>query len=73
MSIGVIDIGSNTVRLAVYDTDTFKVIQNGVNYAGLIAYVEDGKISAEGVDILCSAISAIVCGRILTPVLAGTL
>ena len=56
MSLGVIDIGSNTVRLAVYDTTTFKVIENGVNYAGLISYVEAGKISDEGLEILCSVV-----------------
>ena len=56
MSLGVIDIGSNTIRLAVYDTTTLKVIENGVNYAGLISYVEAGKISDEGFKILCSAV-----------------
>lgn len=66
MSIGVIDIGSNTVRLAVYETKTFKVIENGVNYAGLIAYVEDGKISDAGVDVLCSAVSEMkeICEKV---------
>lgn len=57
MKIGVIDIGSNTVRLAVYESDTLEVIKNGVNYAGLIAYVDDGVISDEGKRVLCSAVS----------------
>lgn len=56
MRIGIIDIGSNTVRLAVYDSDTLKVIENGVNYAGLIAYVDKGAISDEGFRVLCDAI-----------------
>lgn len=56
MSLGVIDIGSNTVRLAVYDTTTLAVIENGVNYAGLISYVDAGKISDEGLEALCSAV-----------------
>lgn len=56
MRVGVIDIGSNTVRLAVYDFCTLKVIKNGVNYAGLIAYVENGEISKEGLLVLCDAV-----------------
>ena len=56
MRIGIIDIGSNTVRLAVYDSDTLKVIENGVNYAGLIQYVDNGKISDKGFEVLCDAV-----------------
>ena len=57
MIIGVIDIGSNTVRLAVYDSENLEVIKNGVDYAGLIAYVDDGEISTQGKKVLCSAVS----------------
>lgn len=57
MKIGVIDIGSNTVRLAVYESETLEVVKNGVNYAGLIAYVDDGVISDDGKRVLCSAVS----------------
>lgn len=56
MRIGIIDIGSNTIRLAVYDSDTLKVIENGVNYAGLIQFVNNGEISDEGFEVLCNSI-----------------
>ena len=56
MKIGVIDIGSNTIRLAVYDSETLEVIKDGVNYAGLIAYVDRNEISEEGKRVLCSGV-----------------
>ena len=56
MSVGIIDIGSNTIRLSVFDKKTLKQIANGVDYAGLIAYVSDGRLSEEGKLVLCNAI-----------------
>ncbi len=56
MILGIIDIGSNTVRLSVFDTSTKEQIDSGVNYAGLIAYVNNGSICDEGMEILCNAI-----------------
>lgn len=56
MICGIIDIGSNTVRLSVFDANTKEQIDRGVNYAGLIAYVNNGRISDEGMEILCSAV-----------------
>ncbi len=66
MSLGVIDIGSNTVRLAVYDNKTLNVIENGVNYAGLIAFVDGGKLSDEGLNVLCSAVTEMkdICKKV---------
>lgn len=58
MRLGIIDIGSNTVRLAVYDG--LAVISGKVNYAGLISYISDGNISEKGLDILCSSVAEMV-------------
>lgn len=56
---GVVDVGSNTVRLCVYDvTDgghKVKVVINRKSMAGLAAYVVDGVMSEEGVQAaICS-------------------
>ena len=45
MNYGVIDVGSNTVRLCVYDVSAdgkkFKTIMNRKTMAGLASYVRD--------------------------------
>ena len=54
MNYGVIDVGSNTVRLCVYDVlcpekRKFKTIMNRKIMAGLAAYIVDGAFSDEGI------------------------
>lgn len=53
MILGVIDVGSNTVRLCVYDVSIekrkFKTIMNRKIMAGLAAYIVDGALSEEGI------------------------
>lgn len=53
MILGVIDVGSNTVRLCVYDVSIekrkFKTIMNRKIMAGLAAYIVDGALSGEGI------------------------
>lgn len=53
MNLGVIDVGSNTVRLCVYDVSIekrkFKTIMNRKIMAGLASYVEDGALTDEGI------------------------
>lgn len=48
---GVIDIGSNTIRLNVYKLmdDNFKLLFKNKFYAGLAGYVVDGRLSMEGI------------------------
>ena len=71
----VIDIGSNTIRLVVYDVQpedrTFEILLNEAVVAGLSSYVEDGVMSEEGIQEAQKAIStlerrahAIGCTRI---------
>lgn len=61
MNYGVIDVGSNTVRLCVYDVSAdgkkFKTIMNRKTMAGLASYVRDGKISEEGIAVAAESIS----------------
>ncbi len=53
MNLGVIDVGSNTVRLCVYDVSIekrkFKTIMNRKIMAGLASYIEDGALTDEGI------------------------
>ena len=50
MKQAVIDIGSNSIRLTLYETENrdFKILFREKIMAGLAGYVEDGKLSAEG-------------------------
>ena len=55
----VIDIGSNTIRLSVYDCapdHSFSLVTGRKVTAGLAGYVEDGGLSAEGIASACSAL-----------------
>ncbi len=54
MISALIDIGSNTIRLVVYDND--KEIENYADYAGLIADVSDGEISIVGIGKIIKAL-----------------
>ncbi len=51
MQHAVIDIGSNSMRLTVYDVNgnDFKILFKEKIMAGLASYVEDGYISSEGI------------------------
>lgn len=60
MNYGVIDVGSNTVRLCVYDVTAdgkkFKTIVNRKTMAGLAAYVQDGVLSDEGIEVAADSV-----------------
>lgn len=60
MKYGVIDVGSNTVRLCVYDVSAdgkkFKTIVNRKITAGLASYVEGGKLSDEGIQVAIESV-----------------
>ena len=53
MNLGVIDLGSNTIRLCVYEVvdGSIKTIVNRKQMAGLASYVVDGAITQEGIDV----------------------
>lgn len=60
MNYGVIDLGSNTVRLCVYDVSLakrkFKTIVNRKITVGLASYVEHGKLSEQGIQIAINSV-----------------
>ena len=51
MQCAVIDIGSNSMRLTVYDAEktVFKILFKEKIMAGLAGYVENGMLSHEGI------------------------
>lgn len=52
MRYAVVDLGSNTIRLCVYDVagGSIKTIVNRKQMAGLASYVEGGELTREGID-----------------------
>lgn len=58
MKCAVIDIGSNSMRLTVYDAqkDSFKILFKEKIMTALAGYVEKGKLTQEGIDSACSAL-----------------
>lgn len=60
MTYGVIDVGSNTIRLCIYQVTDGKVqvLFNNKNTAGLYGYVEDGKLSEKGIKKACEVLNS---------------
>ncbi len=60
MKFGVIDIGSNTIRTVVYETDGagFQDVLNEKSTAGLISYVQDGVLTPVGIRVLLDALTS---------------
>lgn len=58
MKQGIIDIGSNSIRLTVYEVEghAFRILFREKVMAGLASYVEDGALSAEGIESACSGL-----------------
>ncbi len=60
MTYGVIDVGSNTIRLCIYNIEGEKIISlfNSKNTAGLIDYVNDGELSQKGIKKACDVLNS---------------
>ena len=58
MKQAIIDIGSNSIRLTLYEVEhrDFKILFREKIMAGLAGYVEDGALSAEGIECACSGL-----------------
>lgn len=58
MKQAIIDIGSNSIRLTLYETreQSFRILFREKIMAGLAGYVEDGKLSAEGIECACAGL-----------------
>ena len=59
MKCGIVDVGSNTMRLSIYqyDAEGFKLLLNKKEMAGLAGYVRDGALSPEGINVACTILS----------------
>lgn len=59
MKCGVIDLGSNTVRLAVFQQENGQAVRllNEQRNVGLAGYVTDGALSAGGIGAACGALA----------------
>lgn len=58
MKQAIIDIGSNSIRLTLYETQgqSFHILFREKIMAGLAGYVEDGRLSAEGIECACAGL-----------------
>ena len=58
MKQAIIDIGSNSIRLTLYETEgqSFKILFREKIMAGLAGYVEDGRLSAVGIECACAGL-----------------
>lgn len=58
MKYALIDMGSNSIRLTVYDLDraSFKVLFKEKIMAGLAGYVEHGRLTQDGIDCACQSL-----------------
>ena len=58
MKYALIDMGSNSIRLTVYDMDqtSFKVLFKEKIMAGLAGYVEHGRLTRDGIDCACQSL-----------------
>lgn len=58
MIYGIIDLGSNTIRLSFYKYENGEIILllNKKTMAGIAGYVKDGRLSKEGIKIACDVL-----------------
>ena len=56
MKYAVIDLGSNTIRLVVYEETNaeFHALFTQKFTAGLAAYLQDGMMTPEGIRLICT-------------------
>lgn len=59
MKIAIVDIGSNTVKMKIFDTPSDRLIEifSDVRNAKLISYIENGRLNENGINLLCGIIS----------------
>lgn len=59
MLYGVIDLGSNTIRLTAYRVEkkSFKILFNQKTMAGLAGYVDNKKLTKKGIDTACDVLN----------------
>ena len=60
MICGIVDLGSNTIRLSIYqyEGEHFRLLLNKKTMAGLAGYVQDGALSDGGILVACRVLSS---------------
>ena len=61
MKTAIIDVGSNTIRLSVYNTfedGTFELLFSKKETAGLAGYIRHGKMSQSGIEKACGVLQS---------------
>lgn len=59
MICGIVDVGSNTIHLSIYrcDEEGSQLMMHQKVMAGLASYVEGGKLTEEGIRVVCHVLS----------------
>ena len=60
MKCGIVDVGSNTMRLSIYhweDDRQFKLLMHKKEMAGLASYIQDGVLSDSGILVACRVLA----------------
>lgn len=60
MKCGIIDVGSNTIRLSIYHYEgrRFKLLMNKKEMAGLAGYIQNGTLSDSGILVACRVLAS---------------
>ena len=60
MKCGIVDLGSNTIRLSIYQWEgrQFKLLMNKKEMAGLAGYIQDGVLTDKGIEVACQILAA---------------
>lgn len=60
MKCGIVDVGSNTIRLSIYhwEGQKFKLLMNKKEMAGLAGYIKDGLLSDSGILVACRVLAS---------------
>ncbi len=59
MKCGIVDVGSNTIRLSIYhwEGQNFKLLMNKKEMAGLAGYIKNGVLSDSGILVACRVLA----------------
>ncbi|OUO13025.1 hypothetical protein [Flavonifractor sp. An4] len=59
MKCGIVDVGSNTIRLSIYhwERQKFKLLMNKKEMAGLAGYIKNGLLSDSGILVACRVLA----------------
>ena len=59
MNCGIVDVGSNTIRLSIYhwEGEKFKLLMNKKEMAGLAGYIKNGVLSDSGILVACRVLA----------------